>query len=113
MKRITCCHVCENPNIVKFLDLEEQPYANSLSESPDEKENFYPLSLSWCPNCNLVQLNHTADPKELFSNYVWVTATSKTAKEHAVNFYKEILSRTKNLIKIVKPLTNKVLKQCI
>ena len=97
MKKINKCRICKSKNIKEFFDLGNQPYANSLLKNPDEKENFYPLSLSWCPDCNLVQLNHTADPKELFSNYVWVTGTSETAKEHAVNFYKEILSRTENL----------------
>ena len=97
MKKINKCRICKSKNIKEFFDLGNQPLANSLLKNPDEKENFYPLSLSWCPDCNLVQLNHTADPKELFSNYVWVTGTSETAKEHAVNFYKEILSRTENL----------------
>ena len=97
MKKINKCRICKSKNIKEFFDLGDQPLANSLLKNPDEKENFYPLSLSWCPDCNLVQLNHTADPKELFSNYVWVTGTSETAKEHAVNFYKEILSRTENL----------------
>lgn len=97
MKKISECRVCKNKNIREFFNLGNQPFANSLLKTPNEKEKFYPLSLSWCPNCNLVQLNHTADPKELFSNYVWVTATSKTTKEHAVNFYKKIISRTKSL----------------
>jgi len=99
MKKISECRVCKNKNIREFFNLGNQPFANFLLKTPNEKENFYPLSLSWCPKCNLVQLNHTADPKELFSNYVWVTATSETAKEHAVNFYKGILSRTENLHK--------------
>jgi len=97
MKKISECRICKSKNIKKFFDLGNQPLANSLLKNPDEKEDFYPLSLSWCPNCNLVQLNHTADPKELFSSYVWVTGTSKTAKEHAANFYNGVLSRTKDL----------------
>lgn len=71
-----------------------QPLANSLPASPDKKENFYPLSLSWCADCNLVQLNCTIDPEILFSEYVWVTATSKTAQEHSKTFFKEISSRS-------------------
>jgi SAM-dependent methyltransferase len=97
MKRITECRVCGDKNIKGFFDLGDQPFANSLLKSADEKENSYPLSLSWCPTCNLVQLNHTADPKELFSSYVWVTATSKTAHEHADNFYNEVMKRVKSL----------------
>lgn len=93
MKNITSCRGCKSKEIKEFLDLGKQPYANSLLKSPSEKEKFYPLSLSWCPNCNLVQLNHTADPKELFSNYVWVTATSATAREYAQVFYDKTLSK--------------------
>lgn len=97
MKRINSCRVCESPDILEFLDLGEQPYANSLLKNPDEKENFYPLSLSWCSDCNLVQLNHTAEPKDLFSNYFWVTGTSSTARKQSNVFYNEVLSHTQNL----------------
>lgn len=94
MKKITKCRLCQNKKIKTFLDLGKQPYANSLLNSPTQKEKSYPLSLSWCSNCNLVQLNHTADPNELFSKYVWVTATSSTAREHARKFAQSVTSRT-------------------
>lgn len=97
MEIIKSCRVCQSPNIEQVLDLGKQPFANSLLRSLDEKEKFYPLSISWCPNCRLVQLNETAEPTDLFSNYVWVTSTSKVALEHAKNFYREILFRTQKL----------------
>ena len=93
MKHITACRVCQSSDIKSFFDLGMQPFANSLLSGPDEKENSYPLSLSWCPSCNLVQLNDTADPKELFSHYVWVTGTSSTAQEYSGRFYKEVVAR--------------------
>lgn len=95
MTKITSCRVCKSKYIKKFLDLEDQPYANALLKYPDEKEKFYPLSLSYCSNCSLVQLNHTADPKELFSNYVWVTSTSIIARTHAKAFCDDTISRIK------------------
>lgn len=51
------------------------------------------MSLSWCSHCSLVQLNHTADPGELFSSYVWVTGTSSTAVAYAESFCHEVLDR--------------------
>ena len=99
MKRIAECRVCKSKRIKEFLDLGKQPLANSLLNRPDEKEKFYPLSLSFCLRCSLVQLNHTADPKELFRSYVWVTATSSTAKKHAETFAKNIISKVKDLKK--------------
>src|SRR3989344_5671653 len=93
MEIIAACRVCKSPNIKTFFDLGSQPLANSLLKSSDEPEKLYPLSLSFCGNCSLVQLNQTVDPKELFSNYIWVTGTSKTANKFAEQFYKELVSR--------------------
>ncbi len=93
MKRITLCRICGSKKLSEFLDLGNQPYANSLLRKPNEKEKLYPLSLSFCSNCELVQLNHTANPKELFSNYVWVTSTSSIARKYAEVFCKDTISR--------------------
>lgn len=99
MKKITECRVCKSKRIKEFLDLGKQPLANSLLDSLEQREKFYPLSLSFCLKCSLVQLNHTADPKELFTKYVWVTATSSTAKKHAEVFAKNIISKVRDLKK--------------
>lgn len=96
MKRITICRVCKSRKIKEFLDLGHQPYANALLKSPNDKDKFYPLSLSYCENCSLVQLNHTPDPKELFSNYIWVTSTSSVAKKHAKVFCDDVAEQIKN-----------------
>ena len=93
MIRITSCRICNNEEINEFLDLGKQPYANSLLKKPNEKEKFYPLSLSFCRKCTLVQLNHTANPKELFSNYIWVTSTSSIARKYAEVFCKDTLKK--------------------
>jgi len=99
MERIKSCRVCKSRDIVEFLDLGKQPFANSLPQKADEKEIFYPLSLSRCANCSLVQLNHTAEPADLFSNYVWVTSTSRISREHSEIIYNDIISRTQHLDK--------------
>jgi len=87
------CRVCGGSDIRPFFDLGEQPLANSLPENPDQQEQCYPLALSWCPQCSLVQLNYTVDPKELFSSYVWVTGTSQTARDFAERFSEELIKR--------------------
>ena len=71
----------------------DHPLANSLLSNPNDPEQKYPLSLSWCQDCSLVQLNETVDPKVLFSQYVWVTGTSQGAREYAEVFCKELLER--------------------
>lgn len=94
METISSCRVCGSRDIVGFFDLGKQPLANSLLDRPDQPEEKYSLSLSFCKQCRLVQLNETIPPEILFSRYVWVTGTSKAAKEHAEFFYKELLAHT-------------------
>ncbi|MEK7506088.1 MAG: class I SAM-dependent methyltransferase [Patescibacteria group bacterium] len=93
MGLIDHCRVCNSPNLKPFFDLGSQPLANSLPAGPDEKENYYPLSLSWCADCNLVQLDYTVDPKILFDEYVWVTGTSGVAQKYSQTFADELIAR--------------------
>lgn len=92
MERITACRLCGSGKIEEFLDLGNQPFANSLLPSAQSLDPFYPLSLSFCFDCSLVQLNHTANPGELFSQYVWVTGTSNGAREYAQVFADRVLN---------------------
>lgn len=84
------CRACQGKKLVQFLDLGEQPFANALLKKDFKEEKKYPLSLSYCKDCSLVQLDYTADPEELFSNYFWVTSTSSTAREYAKQFFKNV-----------------------
>lgn len=93
MDKISSCRVCCKKTFVPFFDLGKQPLANYFLKSPKQEEKFYPLSLSFCRNCSLVQLNHTINPRELFSQYVWVTGTSKTANDFAKTFYEKLVKR--------------------
>ena len=91
MEEIYHCRACEHEPIKPFFDLGRQPFANGFLVDKTDRNSMYPLSLSWCPECSLVQLNHTADPRELFSHYVWVTSTSSTARLHSESLCETIL----------------------
>ncbi|MFN8670599.1 MAG: class I SAM-dependent methyltransferase [Candidatus Sericytochromatia bacterium] len=90
---INSCRSCNSKNIIDFFDLGEQPFANSLKRDLNFKEKFYPLKLVFCDNCSLVQLNYTAPPNELFSDYVWLTSTSQTSRDYSKKFCDEVLKR--------------------
>lgn len=96
-KVIIECRSCESKRIRPFFDLGAQPPANSLPANPRHKEAMYSLSLSRCQDCGLVQLNETVDPKLLFDHYLWVTATSRTAREFAQDFFRAVISRCPKL----------------
>lgn len=93
MAGIANCRVCGSDNVAQFFDLGDQPLANALAQSASLADPVFPLSLSFCQACSLVQLDHTADPGELFSHYVWVTSTSSTARAYAEQFCDRLLAR--------------------
>jgi SAM-dependent methyltransferase len=94
-EKITNCRICNSPNIELVMDLTDQPPANSLREKLNEDLPNVPLQLIHCSNCSTIQLSATVDPQYLFSHYVWVTGTSKTAKEYSKYFSTNVLQRSK------------------
>lgn len=77
------CRAC-GAATVKFLDLGQQPLPNRfLTEAQlAEPEPRYPLELSFCPGCTLVQLGATVPPEDLFSYYLFASSTSPTTRAH-------------------------------
>lgn len=94
MSFIKKCRICDAPLEKPFFDLGKHPLANSLLRSSNEREQYYPLALVRCASCSLIQLTYTVPPKKLFSHYVWVTGTSKTARDFSYTFYEELVART-------------------
>lgn len=90
---IDACRLCGSSELRGVLDLGAQPPANSLRRSRDDAPPVAPLKLVQCADCSAVQLTATVDPAYLFSKYVWVTATSATARAYSAVFCNEVLKR--------------------
>ena len=84
------CRISKSKDLTKVLDLGFQPLANSLKKKQFDKEDKYPLTLSFCEKSSLLQLNETIKKEILFDSYVWVTSTSSTAKNYSEDFYNNI-----------------------
>lgn len=87
MENIECsklqeCLACGSKSLTSVLDLGNQPLANSYKNSRNEKQKEYPLAINHCDKCFHVQLTHTVNPKLMFDNYLYVSGTSQTMKEH-------------------------------
>ncbi|MBU1196072.1 MAG: class I SAM-dependent methyltransferase [Proteobacteria bacterium] len=91
-EKIKKCRISNSENLLEILHLGSQPLANSLKKERNDKEDRYPLSISFCPESSLLQLNETIDKKVLFEDYVWVTGTSETAREYSVVFADRIIA---------------------
>ena len=76
---INQCLACGSKDLTLTLDLGQQPLANNFKSTPDAKgELSYPLAVNRCGECNHLQLTHAVDPAIIYTNYLYVSGTSKT-----------------------------------
>jgi novobiocin biosynthesis protein NovU/D-mycarose 3-C-methyltransferase len=90
----TYCRACGSKNLKLILDLGKTALVNDFLK-PEEVANYkisLPLRVVLCPDCSLVQLADTVDPKILYSHYAYVTSTSKTMDTHLNNMMTHLLS---------------------
>jgi len=90
------CRICGSGHLEELLNLGDQPPANSLYDPEDSTPPLVPLRLMFCKECTTVQIGESVNPQYLFSKYIWVTGTSKTAVEHSHYFFKKALIKSRN-----------------
>jgi len=76
------CRCCNNDKLKRAVSLGFQPLANNLMKSKNDKADLYPLEMNYCSKCHNCQLSVNIDPKKMFSNYLYLSSTSETFKEH-------------------------------
>ena len=75
------CLCCNSTNLELLLDLNNQPLANSYHTNKEPLPE-YPLGVNLCKNCYHIQLTHIVNPDLLFKNYLYVSGTTKTMRNH-------------------------------
>lgn len=87
------CRICFSKKLLPVIDLGNQPIPNGFlkKEALKQKEPQYPLSVVFCPNCSLMQLDYLVDPKIMFKNYLYIPSASKTRIEYFKEMAKEIV----------------------
>ena len=76
------CRCCGKGNLKRVISLGFQPLANNLENNNKVQSDLYPLEMNYCENCHNCQLSVTVDPKKMFSNYLYLSSTSKQFVEH-------------------------------
>lgn len=73
------------------------PPANSFltEEECAKKESNFPLTVSFCDDCYLVQSQDVVDSSVLFKDYVYMTSGSKPLVEHFERLAQKLLERLK------------------
>ena len=79
------CRGCGERLPAPFLDLGALPLANALvhPDRASETDARFPLAVSYCAGCHLVQLTETVDPADLFSDYLYFSSYSESFVAHA------------------------------
>ena len=76
------CRLCGNTNLKRVVSLGYQPLANNLLRNKKSNCELYPLEMNYCNQCYNCQLSIVVDPKKMFSNYLYLSSTSKSFKKH-------------------------------
>jgi SAM-dependent methyltransferase len=78
------CRSCSQHGLIPFLSLGRTVLANALLTAGQlgEPEETYPLDLSLCPGCSLVQITETVPPEKLFREYFYLSSFSDTMVRH-------------------------------
>lgn len=79
------CRSCGSDQLQPVIDLGSQPLANNLLNPGDigKVEPRFPLAVSVCTSCWLMQITHIVPPVALFSDYVYFSSFSDQMLRHA------------------------------
>lgn len=80
-----CCRSCGNRQLELIFSLGKTPLANALLTAAQlaQPEPTHSLTLTFCPECSLVQLQETVSPEKLFREYFYFSSFSDTALANA------------------------------
>ena len=83
-KSILSCLACGGSALTLALDLRDQPLANNFQSHAgvQDSDQWFPLAVNRCEDCNHLQLTHAVDPAVIYTHYLYVSGTSRTYVEY-------------------------------
>ena len=97
-KKIKHCRICLSKKLYTYIDLGIQPPSNSFIQKRVEKEKKFPLRVKLCLDCALSQLDTVVSHKFIFSDYMYLSSSSKAL----VNHYKKMILKIKKEYELKK-----------
>src|SRR5438045_1812166 len=91
---VTACRSCGSRSLKHVLSLGRTPLANSLLPADGgDAPITYPLDLTRCTGCGLVQLAQLIRPDVLFKDYPYFSSNSETMLRHAQALANRLVER--------------------
>lgn len=91
-KKVTECRCCGGKNLHRYLDLGQQPLANSYHKG--ERLDLFPLEVDLCEDCFHSQLSIVVEPSLMFKHYLYVSGTTHTFRDHCKVLAEDAVRRT-------------------
>jgi len=87
------CRVCGSRNLKKVVSLGKTPLTNSLLSKDEltKEEEMFPLEMMYCEDCHLCQLSYVVPPEKMFKEYLYVSSTTSTTRNHFENMVQSII----------------------
>ncbi len=97
MTHVPNCRFCGAPLTATLVDLGEMPLANDyVTEANAAKERRFPLHVRVCPQCLLVQVDHTIPANAIFvPDYAYFSSYSDSWVDHAKRYADAMIERFK------------------
>ncbi len=83
------CRVCGSTQLLSYLNLGKQPYANGLQPIDAPLAPTAPLRVFACQRCNLSQLSHVAPRNTLYDSYAYRSGVSAGWQKHCATLARE------------------------
>src|SRR5215208_97408 len=82
-RKIEECRISKKSDLVSVLNLGDQVLTGIFPRAPQESITSGPLELVWCPDCGLLQLNHSFEPDEMYGdNYGYRSGLNQSMVDH-------------------------------
>jgi hypothetical protein len=84
--KLEICRVCNSDSLISVLNLGKQSLTGVFPKNKAEEITAGPLELVWCAGCNLLQLNHSYNPSEMYGeNYGYRSGLNNSMVRHLNN----------------------------
>lgn len=89
------CRFCATPLVEPMIDLGQQPLANNnLKPGEEPGERRFPLVVSACPSCLLVQADHSVPADAIFNeDYAYFSSYATSWVAHAGRYAEAMIAR--------------------
>jgi hypothetical protein len=95
IQRRNTCRGCNGYDLELVFSLKPSPIGDAYvkAEAINITQPSYPIDLYMCENCGFAQLLDIIDPSLLYTEYIYVTASSSGLSDHFQSYAKSVIHR--------------------